>query len=90
MPVRKLPSRDADIAGARATGEEVIADVVRTDGWVKLSHADTYAGWQAYSREADEMWMLRCADDVGELLREVVIDENGREVDDDMWLPEMS
>jgi hypothetical protein len=35
------------------------------------------------------MYMLIRADDVGELMREVVLDEKGISIDDDGWLPDI-
>ena len=61
------------------------------DGWVRLSRElDTYAGYSNFNADARaEMWMLTRADDVGELLREVVLDGRGEEIDDEGWLPEV-
>ena len=89
MPVRSSPSREASLVGVRRPGDEIIAETVQPDGWVRLSpEADTYAGFQHYD-SAQEMWMLRHADDVGELLREVVLDGRGEDIDDDDWLPDL-
>ena len=99
MPVRAEPSRNAAIAGSRTQGDEILVDEVRVDGWVRLSDLDTYAGYQAGGCSAGhdepsgkpekprEMWMLIRADDVGELLQEVILDGDGKEVDDDDWMP---
>ena len=89
MAVRRGPSRSAAIAGARPTGSEVIATEVNDDGWVRLSpELDAYAGYERYE-PGTELWMLIHADDVGELMREVVLDGEGEEIDDDAWLPEL-
>lgn len=90
MPVRSLASRTADLVGTRRHGEEVIVSEVTDDGWVRLSRElDTYAGYTHFDNCGNAMWMLTRADDVGELLREVVLDGNGNEIDDDGWLPEL-
>ena len=96
MPVRTAPSRGADICGSRATGDEVLVEEV-VDGWVRLSPLDTYAGWVNFDAERGgpcrsppkEMWMLIEAADVGTLLVEVVLDQNGHEVDDEAWMPDV-
>ena len=89
MAIRDGPSRSANIAGARSTGDEVIAEEVTADGWVRVSRElDTYAGYQHYDA-SKPLWMLIHADDVGELMREVVLDGNGEEIDDDGWMPEL-
>lgn len=91
MAVRAAPSRSAPLRGARATGDEVIVDEVGDDGWVRVStEYDTYAGYTHFDEGGREgMWMLTAAPDVGELMREVVLDGLGREVDDDAWMPEL-
>lgn len=99
MPVRAEPSRTATIAGARTKGDEILVDEVREDGWVKLSELDTYAGYEAAPhvpehgesdkpRKQKDMWMLIRADDVGQLLEEVVLDGSGKEVNDE-WMPSL-
>ena len=91
VPVRKAPSRAAEIAGARGKGEEVIVEEVRSDGWVRLSPLDTWLGWERHADALDgqERFMLTSAHDVGEILREVVLDEHGHEIDDEAWMPEL-
>lgn len=92
MAVRDAPTRSAAIAGARKTGDEVIVDEVTADGWVRVSRElDTWAGYQNYRDDAaaKDLWMLIRADDVGELLREVVLDDRGEEIDDDSWMPDL-
>ena len=102
MPVRSAPSRDALIAGARTKGDEIIVDVVKDDGWVRLSPLDTYAGYEMLPQAPEhdsnakkansthkEMWMLIRADDVGELLEEIVLDGKGKEVND-AWMPSLT
>ena len=90
MAVRSGPSREARLVGGMGTGDEVIVDEVRADGWVRLSPTlDAYAGYERYDALRQPMWMLTAADDVGELLREVVLDERGGSIDDDDWLPEL-
>ena len=88
MAVRREPSRKSEIAGARSTGDEVIVEEVTEEGWVRLSDLDAYAGFQSF-HAGQEKWMLTYGSDVGELLREVILDENGNDVDDDSWLPDM-
>jgi hypothetical protein len=89
MPVRAEPSRDAPLAGSRAMGDEVIAEEVRGDGWVRLSSSlDTYAGYENHSASGAAMWMLTHAEDVGQLLEEVPIDCRGEAIDDDGWMPD--
>ena len=34
MPVRGAPSRDAEVVGSRATGDDVLAEEVSAEGWV--------------------------------------------------------
>ena len=87
MPVRSRPSRSASVVGSRGTDDLVLAREVTDDGWVRLSELDTYVGFELHM--PDEAWMLSSAADVGELLREKVLDGNGRDVDDEDWLPEM-
>ena len=90
MPVRAEPSRTAAIVGVRAVGDEVIAEEVSDDGWVRLSRElDTYAGYRHFDNCGKPMYMLIRADDVGELMREVVLDEKGISIDDDGWLPDI-
>ena len=74
-PVRDEPTREARIVGARATGDAVIADEVRPDGWARVSRAlDTREGYELYDHEAvHQAWMLLRDDDAGELLREVEV-----------------
>jgi hypothetical protein len=89
MAVRAGPSRSAPIAGARRTGDEVIVEEVTADGWVRVSNAlDTQAGYQQYE-PSKERWMLIEAADVGVLLRELVLDGNGQEIDEEGWIPEL-
>ena len=89
MAVRDLPSRAAKIVGARKTGDEVIVEEVTDDGWVRVSNElDTVAGYRDYD-PVKRRWMLIRADDVGELMRELVLDGDGHEIDDDSWLPEL-
>ena len=91
MAAQGQTARDAPFAGARTKGEDVIVDEVRDDGWVRLSHLDTWLGWERHADAQDgkERYMLVEAPDVGELLREVVLDEHGQVIDDDDWLPEL-
>ena len=90
MPVRAEPSRTAAIVGVRAVGDEVIAEEVSIDGWARLSRElDTYAGYRHFDNCGKPMYMLIRADDVGELMREVVLDEKGISIDDDGWLPDI-
>ena len=63
-------------------------------GWVRLSPFDTWWGYMnrghaGETEGAPEAWMLIRADDVGELLREMVLDGTGQDVEDDAWLPEL-
>ena len=70
----------------------MIVDEVTADGWVRVSRElDTWAGYQNYRDDAaaKDLWMLIRADDVGELLREVVLDDRGEEIDDDSWMPDL-
>ena len=79
MAVRSEPSRCAPLAGSRERGDEVIVDEVRRDGWVRLSPLDAFAGWEHTPNPGkfrEVFFMLTQADDVGELLREVVLDAN--------------
>ena len=79
MAVRSEPSRCAPLAGSRERGDEVIVDEVRRDGWVRLSPLDAFAGWEHTPNPGkfrEVFFMLTQAEDVGELLREVVLDAN--------------
>ena len=91
VPLRQAPTRSAEIVGSRSTGDEIIVDEMHADGWVRLSPLDTWLGWDRYGDAIDGKapFMLTSAPDVGEILREVLVDENGDEIDDDAWLPEM-
>lgn len=77
MPLRKEPSRTSTLLGAIDTGDEVIVRAVRDDGWVQLSELDTYWGFRSSVSEAamaTEGFMLTQADDVGQLLEEIILD----------------
>ena len=100
MPVRAEPSRSAQVIGSRKQGDEVLADTVTDDGWIKMSLLDTYAGYEAAPHgghgddgntkvEPREMWMLIRAPEshIGELLREITLDGDGMDVDGAEWAP---
>ena len=88
--MRSEPSRSASIAGARKTGDEVIVDEVTEDGWVRVSRElDAYVGYEHWNENQGEFWMLTRAEDVGQLMCEVAVDERGEEIDDDEWMPDM-
>jgi len=90
MPMRREPSRKANICGSRKKGDEVIAAEVTVDGWVRVcAELDTFAGYQGFDATGKDLWMLIRADDVGELMREVVLDGRGEEIDDDAWMPDV-
>lgn len=67
-----------------------LADEVSADGWVRLSDLDTYWGYERrHSGHDEQAWMLIRATDVGELLREIVLDADANDVESDEWLPEL-
>jgi hypothetical protein len=86
--MRDAPSHHAKIAGARATGDEVIADEVRPDGWVRVCRMlDTREGFELWHHEREEQrkWMRLRDDDGGELMREVALDGDAEEAAAHGW-----